>query len=108
VPVSAKSHFVEEQIVKGEESKMIHVILSVILIFSLVSSVLVVIKKRKKAGVTGIRNALTSICFLLIGVTALFAYWFDFMGLLSWFILFVLLILGAYFTKFMPVSDDES
>src|SRR5699024_434206 len=106
--VKVKSHFDEEQIVKGEESKMIQVILSVILIISLVSSVLVVIKKRKKDGITGIRSALTSICFLLIGVTALFAYWFDFMGLLSWFILFILLILGAYFTIYMPVSDDES
>lgn len=86
---------------------MIQVILSVILIISLVSSVLVLIKKRKKAGITGIKSALTSICFFLIGGTALFAFWFDSMGLLSWFILFILLTLGAYFTKNMPVSDDE-
>lgn len=87
---------------------MIQVILSVILIFSLVLSGLIVIKKRKKAGITGIKNALTSICFFFVGVTTLFAYWFDFMGLLSWFILVVLLILGAHFTKYMPASDDES
>jgi len=39
---------------------MIQVILSVILIISLVSSVLVLIKKRKKAGITGIKSAFVS------------------------------------------------
>src|SRR5699024_2638636 len=100
--------FVEEQSVQGEESKMIQVILSVILIISLVSSVLVVIKKRKQDGIIGIRSALTPSCLLLIGITALYASWFDFIRLLSWFIFFILLILVAYFTKYMPVSDDES
>ncbi|PIC96385.1 hypothetical protein CSV69_07450 [Sporosarcina sp. P26b] len=87
---------------------MIHIILSIILIIALITSVFVVIKKRKKAGVTGIKTALTSICFLLIGVVALFAYWFNFMGLASWFISIILLFLAAYFTRYMAVSDDKS
>lgn len=87
---------------------MIQIILSVMLIFSLVLSGLIVNKKRKKAGITGIKNALTSICFFFVSVTTLFAYWFDFIGLLSWFISVVLLILGAYFTKYMPAPENES
>jgi len=88
--------------------KMFPVILSIILIVSLIFSISVVIKKRKKAGVTGIKSALSSICLYLLAVTNLFAYWFNFLGLLSWSITIILLILGAYFTKYIPVSEDEN
>lgn len=87
---------------------MFPVILSIILIVSLIFSISVVIKKRKKAGVTGIKSALSSICLYLLAVTNLFAYWFNFLGLLSWSITIILLILGAYFTKYIPVSEDEN
>jgi len=91
----------------GEVIKaMIPIILSVILLIALVFSMSIVIRKRKKAGITGIRSALTSICFFLIAVTNLSAYWFNFMGLLNWSITVILLIVGAYFTKYMPVSDS--
>ncbi len=63
------------------------------------------VQKRKKAGITGIKSALTPSCFYLIGITNLLAYWFNFMGLLNWSITVVLLILGAYFTKYMPISE---
>jgi len=81
----------------------LYIILTVAFIFLIP----VVIKKRKKAGVTGIKTALPSICFLLIALINILAYWFNFMGLLSWSISFILLILGAYFTKYMPVPEDE-
>ncbi|MEK3988475.1 MULTISPECIES: hypothetical protein [Robertmurraya] len=84
---------------------MVPIILSIILIIALVFSISVVVKKRKKAGITGIKSALTSICFFLIAITNLLAYWFNFMGLLNWSITVVLLILGAYFTKYMPISE---
>src|SRR5699024_7171285 len=88
--------------------KIYHVILSIILIVLYIFSISVVIKKRKKAGVTGIKSALSSICLYLLAVTNLFAYWFNFLGLLSWSITIILLILGAYFTKYIPVSEDEN
>ena len=87
---------------------MVPVILSIILIVSLIFSISVVIKKRNKAGVTGIKSALSSICLYLLAVTNLLAYWFNFLGLLSWSITIILLILGAYFTKYIPVSEDEN
>ncbi|MFC0417978.1 hypothetical protein ACFFHH_21500 [Cytobacillus solani] len=84
---------------------MVPIILSIILILALVFSITLVVQKRKKAGITGIKSALTPICFYLIGITNLLAYWFNFMGLLNWSITVVLLILGAYFTKYMPISE---
>ena len=89
---------------KGE-TKLLQIILSIILIITLIFSISVVIQKRKKASITGIKSILTSICLYLIAVTNLLAYWFDFMGLLNWSITVILLILGAYFTKYMPVPD---
>ncbi len=84
---------------------MLQIILSIILIFALVFSINLVIRKRKKAGITGVKSALTPICFYLIGLTNLLAYWFNFMGMFNWFISVTLLILGAYFTKYMPISE---
>ena len=75
---------------------MLQIILSIILIITLILSIIVVVKKRKKAGTTGIKSALTSICFFLIAIINLLAYWFN----------FILLILGAYFTKYMRISES--
>jgi len=86
-------------------NKMIPIILSIILILVLIFSIILVVRKRKRAGITGIKSALTPICFYIIGITNLLAYWFNFMGILNWSISMILLILGAYFTKYMPVSE---
>ncbi|HIS28628.1 MAG TPA: hypothetical protein IAA78_04135 [Candidatus Avamphibacillus intestinigallinarum] len=83
-------------------------ILSVILILVLMVSVSVFVKRRKKAGVTGIKSALTSICLYLMAIINLFAYWFDFSGVVTWTITTVLIILGVYFTKYLPVSRSKS
>lgn len=85
---------------------MLPTILSVILIFSLLISILVMIRKRKQAGITGMKTALTSICFYLIAITNLMAYWFHFLGLVSWTITIILLILGAYFTRYLPTPEE--
>ena len=85
---------------------MLQIILSIILIITLILSIIVVVKKRKKAGITGVKSTLTSICFFLIAIINLLAYWFNFMGLFVWCINFILLILGAYFTKYMRISES--
>lgn len=84
---------------------MFQIFLSIILVIALIFSIMVVVMKRKKAGITGVKSALTSICFYLIAITNLLAYWFDFIGLVSWTLTVILLILGAYFTKFMSVAE---
>ena len=83
-------------------------ILSVILMIALIFSISVVIKKRRKAGVTGIKSALTPICLYLMAIISLLAYWFNFLGIISWSINIILLILGAYFTKYISVSESKS
>lgn len=85
---------------------MLPTILSVILIFSLLISISVMIRKRKQAGITGMKTALTSLCFYLIAITNLMAYWFHFLGLVSWTITIILLILGAYFTRYLPTPEE--
>ncbi|MGD6966177.1 hypothetical protein ACQCVP_07095 [Rossellomorea vietnamensis] len=80
---------------------------SVVLIAALLISGFYVYRKRKAAGITGIKTALTSICFYLIAVVNLFAFWFGFIGLISWGLTVVLLITGAYFTKYLPSQNME-
>ncbi|MFG6113687.1 hypothetical protein ACGTN9_00765 [Halobacillus sp. MO56] len=64
------------------------------------------IRKRKRLGITGLKSLLTSISFFMIAIINIFAYWFDFMGIWSWLITIGLLILGAYFTKYMPAATN--
>ncbi|MGE7919762.1 hypothetical protein ACQKM9_12530 [Viridibacillus sp. NPDC093762] len=83
---------------------MVPIILTIVLLITLIFSVSILIQKRKNAGITGIKSALTPIFLYLIAITHLLAYWFDIMGLFNWSITIVLLIFGAYFTKFVPIS----
>ncbi|MFC7063805.1 hypothetical protein [Halobacillus seohaensis] len=79
---------------------MLPILLSIILVFALIYSITVVVGKRKMAGLTDIKSALTPIFLYLIAITNLMAYWFNFMGVINWSITVILLILGAYFTKY--------
>lgn len=92
---------------KEERYLAFSLILTVILIMVLIFSISNVITKRNKAGITGIKSGLTSICLFLLAVVNLSAYWFDFLGVISWSITIVLLILGGYFTKYIPVSEQK-
>ena len=83
---------------------MLQLILTIILLLTLICSATMVVRKRKRTGVTGIKSTLTPICFFLIGLISLLAYWFDFMGLAILVTNFILLVLAAYFTKYFPKS----
>lgn len=76
-------------------------ILSVLVLVTLIFSIIYVIRQRRIQEITGLRTALTSICFFLIALVNLLAYWFDFLGIWSWGTSVVLLLLGAYFTKYL-------
>ncbi|WP_437176718.1 hypothetical protein [Rossellomorea aquimaris] len=83
-------------------------IFTIILLISLCFSIFYVVKKRKTAGITGFKTALTSICFFMIAIVNLFAYWLGFRGIISWFLTIVFLFLGAYFTKYMVPYRTEN
>lgn len=63
-----------------------------------------VYKKRKNAGLTGVKSALTSICCFLIAILNLLAYWLNFVGIVTWLTSMILLLVGAYCTKYIPIS----
>ncbi len=62
------------------------------------------VSKKKKAEIKGLKSALTSICFFSLAIFNLFAYWFQFGGMLTVLFSIVLLLVGAYFTKYIPIS----
>lgn len=82
-------------------------ILTVMLMTIFGFSVTHLIRKRKKAQITGIKSLVISICFFLIGAVNLLAYWFDFIGIINWTLTVLLLIMGAYFSKYLPVYETE-
>ncbi|MDP4549594.1 hypothetical protein Q9251_01710 [Alkalihalobacillus macyae] len=63
------------------------------------------IRKRKKAGITGFKSSLTAICLFLAAVINLSPKWFEFIGSLLWTISMLLIVLGTYFTKYIPNSE---
>lgn len=79
-------------------------ILYVISIIVFITVIPIIIIQRKKAGVTGFKSALTPICFLLIALINIVGYWFNFLGLFTLLLSMAMLILGAYFMKYMSVS----
>lgn len=62
------------------------------------------ISKKKKADIKGLKSALTSICFFALAIFNLFAYWFHLDGIFTVLFSIVLLLVGAYFTKYIPIS----
>ncbi|WP_406945880.1 hypothetical protein ACJA3J_07340 [Halobacillus sp. SY10] len=84
------------------------ILLSSLLLLGLFVSVAVFVHKRKKAGVKGWKTALTSICFYAIAVLNLVAYWLDGLGIISWVLTIFLLMLGAYYTRYMPAASQSS
>lgn len=41
-----------------------------------------------------------------MAITNLLAYWFNSLGIISWSITIILLILDANFTRYIPVSES--
>lgn len=78
--------------------------LPIVLILVAIVSMFITYQKRKKAGVKGLKSALTSICFFSLAILNLFAYWFNFGGIFAVLFSIVLLLVGAYFTKYIPIS----
>jgi len=91
----------------GEYHMFLPIILSIILIIALLFSIRVVMMKRRKAKVRGVKSLLSSICLYFIAITNLFAYWFNFLGIISWTLTMFLLILGAYYTKYIPIVEND-
>lgn len=81
---------------------MVPILVNVTLLVSLLFSIYKFLIRRKKAGITGFRSALPSICFFLIASINLAAGVFNLLGVISWTLTILLLLLGLYFTKHLP------
>lgn len=83
---------------------MLKILLTIVLIIFLAISMYIAYQKRKKADIKGLKSALTSICFFALAIFNLFAYWFHLDGIFTVLFSIVLLLVGAYFTKYIPIS----
>ncbi|WP_052158648.1 hypothetical protein [Halobacillus sp. BBL2006] len=63
---------------------MAAILLNVTFIICFLLSVYFFSRRRKKAGITGMKSALTSVCFFLIAIINFSANLFDFLGIVSW------------------------
>ncbi|WP_377890532.1 hypothetical protein [Alkalihalobacillus sp. R86527] len=87
---------------------MLSTVMAIVLMVFLVVSIIMVIKKRRKAGQTGLKSALTPICFFAIAIINLFGFLFHSLGVVIWSLNVVFLIMGAYFTKYSLVAEEHN
>jgi preprotein translocase subunit SecG len=87
---------------------MIPILLTIILVIVLPVSISILIKRRKDAGVTGFKSALTSICFFLIAFVNLISYWMGWLGMFNWMMTIILLLAGAYYSKYLLPAGTEN
>lgn len=82
-------------------------ITTLIVLFILGLSINKIIVKSKAAQITNLKSLGTSICFLSIAVINLLAYWFDILGIFSMAMTVLLLVAGAYFTRYLETEDTK-
>ena len=82
-------------------------ILTLLMVIALGFSIKKIIAKRKEASITGWKTLGTSICFFLIAIVNLLAYWVDFIGIISMSLTTLLLVVGAYFTRYLPANHKD-
>lgn len=75
--------------------------IAILLIIGVLIYTAIILKKRYRK-TNSFKSLLTHICFLLIVILNILAPLTNIPGLLRWSLTFILLILGAYFTKYFP------
>jgi len=83
------------------------ILLLVIFLCTMLLSIFMLMKKRKKENITGIKTLLTSLCFYGIATLNMAAYLFNFLGLLTFLVTIILLFLAAYFKRYLPRKGDQ-
>ena len=82
---------------------MLKVMLPFVLIFFLLLRCILLIK-REKIWDKRIEKCGNFYLLLLLAILNMFAYWFHFGGAFTWLFSIVLWLVGAYFTKYIPIS----
>ncbi|MED4285099.1 hypothetical protein P4679_24575 [Priestia megaterium] len=66
-----------------------------------------VIERKRNNGVIPVKTILTSTCMLLFSINCFLSIVLQYIGVMSWAINLVLLLLAAYFTKYLPESKKK-
>ncbi|WP_163528301.1 hypothetical protein [Halobacillus ihumii] len=87
-------------------------LLQVLFLIALTISLYVFIRrakhfKRRNGTYGSFKMYMTSLCFFTIGIFNFIILSLDLLGAVSWFITIALLMLGAYFTKFLNDEDRK-
>ena len=80
---------------------MIEIGLTVVFVIVFLIGIYVQVTRRKRAGLTGLKSAISPICFMTSAALNPLGYWFGFLGLYSLLGSMLFLFLGAYFIKYM-------
>lgn len=84
-------------------------ILMVLYIVIMACSMIYVIKKRKKIkGESGVKSYITPLTFFVISILAFFSALTGKGGIAVWLSVTALLLAGAYFTKYLPSTNEKS
>lgn len=87
---------------------MITTLLWVALIVSIVITIFRAIRRKRKYGkVGGFKSYLTSISLYAVAVVNLIAAHMESLGIVSWVLTLIFILLGAYFTRFIPVEEKS-
>ncbi|WP_223636497.1 hypothetical protein [Planococcus sp. 4-30] len=81
-------------------------ILTALVLIALGVSINKIIRKRKASSATDLKSLGTSICFFLIAIVNILAYWFDIIGIISMSLTILLLITGAYFSRYLQTDHE--
>ncbi|WEG17851.1 hypothetical protein PQ478_04985 [Alkalihalophilus pseudofirmus] len=82
-------------------------LLTLLVISGIIYSVFFIQKKRREHHITGWKSLITSVCFISIALINAGANLFGMLGLISWGLTIFLLLMGAYFTKYLPVPQER-
>ncbi|QHA90938.1 hypothetical protein [Bacillus sp. N1-1] len=84
---------------------MLEIILTIVFAIVFIIGIYVQVTRRKRAGLTGVKSAISPICFMISAALNPLGYWFGFLGLTSLLGSMLFLFLGAYYVKEMQVEE---
>jgi len=65
------------------------------------------VERKRNSGVIPIKMLLTNICMLFFSINCCLSFALKYTGIISWAVNLVLLLLAAYFTKYLPDSKKK-
>lgn len=87
---------------------MLEIVLTIVFAIVFLIGIHVQVTRRKRAGLTGVKSAISPICFMISAALNPLGYWFGFLGLTSLLGAMLFLFLGAYFLKEMQAKEEVS